>query len=385
MRRFIIIIITFVILLSLGIVSATADSEENDITPEINETIAKSLNINELYLNLPQNTKNSLELMGIKEIGASTLDNVTFSSLMKGIGSCFENESSGVAEAFCLIIAVILIYALFDGFTHSITGDTLREVLSVVCALCLACALVLPVTEIINASVSVVSIASDFMLCFIPIMSAVLVSCGKSLSSSGYYALMIGAAEGISQTCDKVITPMLNVFLGVSISSAVVPMVNLGGITSFFAKTAKWLLSFTFTVFSALLTFRTLISTTVDTVSTRAVRYTVSSFIPVVGAALAEAYKTIQGSVNILKNGMGVFVIFAVGAVFMPVIVRLLLWQFSVNLCKSISQIINLSLPVQMLSGVSTVLSVLLAVNICIMALYIISTALIITAGGNGV
>ena len=61
------------------------------------------------------------------------------------------------------------------------------------------------------------------------------------------------------------------------------------------------------------------------------------------------------------------------------------LWQFSVNLCKSISQIINLSLPVQMLSGVSTVLSVLLAVNICIMALYIISTALIITAGGNGV
>ena len=107
-----------------------------------------------------------------------------------------------------------------------------------------------------------------------------------------------------------------------------------------------------------------------------------SSFIPVVGAALSEAYKTVQGSVNILKNGIGVFVIFAVAVVFLPIILRLTLWNFSISVCKTLCQMLSLNEPFRMLCGVSTVLSVLLAVLLCIMALFIISTALIITAGG---
>lgn len=385
MRRLITLLFVFTLLLCIGLMSVSANTEESSDYENTDEIFSESLNLEQLYSGLPQDAKKILDSMGIGEAGADTLDNVTFESVMNGILDTFKEQSTGVFRAFTVITAVILIYALFDGFTQSITGDTLREVLSVVCAMSLACALVVPVTDVINDSAVIITTATNFMLCFIPIMCAVLVTCGKSLAGSGYYALMIGAAEGISQLCQKVISPMLNVFLGVSICSSVVPQVNLSGIISFFAKTVKWLLSFTFTVFSALLTFRTLISTSVDTVSARAVRYTVSSFVPIVGTALAEAYKTVQGSVNILKNGMGVFVIFGVGAVFLPVIVKLLLWSFSVNLCKNIAQIINLNLPMQMLSGVSTVLSVLFAVNICIMALYIISTALIITAGGNAV
>ncbi len=382
--RILCIIFVLLILVFSGIITVWADDKESEIPEQTaTDVLQDSLNLSSLYDNLPQSAKEALLDMGISDIGSNTLDNVTVSSITNSILSAVKEQSTGVLKSFCMIVAVILIYALFDGFSHSITGDTLREVLSVVCALCLACALVIPATEVIDIAATVISNATDFMLAFLPIMTAVLVSCGRSLSSSGYYAMMVAVAQGISQLCDKVITPFLNVFLGVSLCGTIVPQVNLSGITAFFSKTVKWLLSFSFTIFSALLTFKTLISTSLDTVSTRAVRYTVSSFIPVVGTALAEAYKTVQGSLNILKNGMGVFVIFAVAAVFLPVIVRLLLWLFSVNLCKTFAQMINLSLPVQMLSGVSTVLSVLFAVVICIMALYIISTALIITVGGN--
>lgn len=383
-KHFISVSVVFIALFMLGITCVYADDYifQSEQQPDL-DVLESSLELESLYDTLPQSVKDSLVDMGIADKGSTTLDNVTLSSISNSILSSVKNQSTGVMRRFCMIVAVLLVYAIFDGFSHSVTGDTLREVLSVVSALCLACALVIPATEVIDTVVSVISTATDFMLAFLPVMTAVLVSCGRSLSSSGYYALMVAVSQGISQLCDKLITPFLNVFLGVSLCSTIVPQVNLSGIISFFSKTVKWLLSFSFTIFSALLTFKTLISTSIDTVSTRAVRYTVSSFIPVVGTALAEAYKTVQGSVNILKNGMGVFVIFAVAAVFLPVIVQLLLWLFSVNLCKTFAQIINLNLPVQMLSGVSTVLSVLFAVVICIMALYIISTALIITVGGN--
>ena len=384
MKRFIYCLTVCCVLLTVtGMINVSSAEQRITEISQTAESLEDVLELDSLYDSLPQSAKDSLTAMGIEQIGEGTLDSVTFSSIMNSIVSVVSEQSTGVFTSLCTVVAVILIYALFEGFAQSITGDTLREILSVVCALCLACALVVPATEVIDDAVVAVSTASDFMLAFVPIMAAVLISCGRSNTSSGYYALMVAAAEGISQLCDKTITPMLNVFLGVSLCGTIVPQVNLSGITGFFAKTVKWLLSFTFTIFSALLTFKTLISTSIDTVSTRAVRYTVSSFIPVVGTALAEAYKTVQGSVNILKNGMGVFVIFAVGAVFLPVVIRLLLWLFSVNMCKTFAQIINLSLPAQMLSGVSTVLSVLLAVIICIMALYIISTALIITVGGG--
>lgn len=374
--KVVIVAMAFVLLLSCTDVYAVSDDNAE------NYDAADYVDISEFMSYLPAEAQDTLRNIGLDSIDGYTLDNVTFQGIMTEIISLAATQGAGVFTSLALIIAVLLLYSLTDSFFQNITANTMNEVLSVVSALCIACALVIPVTEVIDVAGDAILSASNFMLAFIPVMLAVLISCGKTLSGSGYYSLMVFAAEGIAQLSSKFITPMLNVFLGVSICSTIVPQVHLESVTDLFAKTMKWLLSFTFTVFSAFLTFKTLISTAVDSVSTRAVRFTMSSFIPVVGAALSEAYKTVQGSVNILKNGMGIFVIFAVAAVFLPVILRLTLWNFSVSICKSISLMLSLSVPTKMLSGVSTVLSVLLAVLLCIMALFIISTALIMTAGG---
>lgn len=374
--------VTVVITIVFVLLFASVDSVDALTDSEVYSDIGGSEEISELYNELPDEARDILENFGVSLKGDNLLRDVSFQGIMSEILKVAAKQSVGVFTSFGLITAVLLLYSLTEGFCQSLTRDTMKEVLSVISALCIACALVVPVTNVIDTAASAIVTATDFMLAFIPIMVAVLISCGKTLSGSGYYSLMVFAAQGIAQLSSKFITPMLNVFLGVSICSSLVPQVHLDGITDLFSKTIKWLLSFSFTVFSAFLTFKTLISTAVDSVSTRAVRFTMSSFIPVVGAALSEAYKTVQGSVNILKHGIGIFVIFAVVAVFLPVVLRLTIWNFSVSLCKSLSMMLSLSVPTKMLCCVSTVLSVLLAVLLCIMALFVISTALIITAGG---
>ncbi len=373
--------ISAIFLIFVSVCNVAAAEKEAPSINEYTSEMADALEAEKLYESLSPYVKESLKKMGIKG-NADPLGDVTISSVFNEILSIAASQGAGVLKSLSLIISVLLLYTITENFSQSLAYGTMQDVLSVVSALCIAGALVIPVTDIIDAAGSAIITASDFMLLFVPIMFAVLVSCGRSLSGAGYYSLMVFAAEGISQLSAKFITPMLNVFLGVSICSTIVPQVKLESITDLFAKTIKWLLSFSFTIFSALLTFKTLISTSIDSVSTRAVRFTMSSFIPVVGAALSEAYKTVQGSVNVLKNGIGVFVIFAVAVVFLPVILRLLLWNFSLSISKTVSQILSLNVPLRMLSGVSTVLSVLLAVLLCVLALFIISTALIITAGG---
>lgn len=139
------------------------------------------------------------------------------------------------------------------------------------------------------------------MLAFVPVMVMIMSSTGHAVSGASYYAMMIGAGEGVGQLSSKVIVPFLNMFLGVSVTASVCSESKLTGITSIISKAVKWVLGFVMTVFTAVLSFKQMITTSVDDVSTRAVRFTLNSFIPIVGSALSDAYKTVQGSVNLLN------------------------------------------------------------------------------------
>lgn len=121
-------------------------------------------------------------------------------------------------------------------------------------------------------------------------------------------------------------------------------------------------MSFVFTIFTAVLSLKSIFSSSVENVSSRAVRYTMSSFIPVVGGALSEAYRTVHGSVGVLKSGIGVFVIISIITVFIPVIIRLLLWLFTINMCKALAESTLTHSPTMILSTTSTVLSLMLSV-----------------------
>lgn len=172
-------------------------------------------------------------------------------------------------------------------------------------------------------------------------------------------------------------------FLGLSITSSVSPSVNLSGFMSMISKSVKWLLGFAMTIFTAVLTFRQLISVSVDNVSTRAVRFTLNSFIPIVGSALSDAYKVVQGSIGLLKSGIGIIVILSVTIVFMPVILQGVMWMFTLWIGKSTAEVLNLNGPAKLLENISSVFSTLIAVLLCIMSIYILSTAAVIMLGGG--
>ena len=98
-----------------------------------------------------------------------------------------------------------------------------------------------------------------------------------------------------------------------------------------------------------------------------------------------EAYKTVQGSVNLLKSGLGVFAIISIAFVFLPVILQCVLWIFTLTVGKSIAEVLDISKVKDLLEGICSVLSTLLAIVLCIMSIYIISTALVLLLGRGGV
>lgn len=369
-------ICVFISVLTILIALSSVSTNAQDISELENS-------VNKLMDSLSDEVKEDMKQIGVDSPDIMSLSDVSFDSVMTLIVDKLSQNSKAPLSASAVVIAVLILNALFDSYTDSLRQSSTKEVLSVVSTLCITTTLVLPVIDLIDDCIVTVTDASNFMLLYIPIMVAILTFSGHAVSGASYYSLMVLACQGVSQLSTKFISPLLNIYLGFCVSSSISDRVNLKSLCNMLSKVIKWLIAFTMTVFSALMTIRGMITTAYDSVTARAVRFTMSSFIPIVGAALSESYKTIQGSINLLRTGAGVFVILAILVVFLPSILRCLIWMFSLSLCKTIGEIIGVSSPISMLSSVSSVVSTVFAITVCIMSVFVISTALLITLGGG--
>lgn len=336
-----------------------------------------------LYDSLSDEVKQSLSDMGVEEIDSDSLQNLSFSDVIEEITKLATQNASSPLKGLISVTALLLICSILSCYKTALSGD-ISNAMNITATLCITCAVAFPAVEVIQNTASIIKTASNIMLAYIPIMVVIMAASGHAVSGASYYSMMIAAGQGVSQLSSKVIVPLLNMFLAVSITGSITPEVNLKGFTEVISKTVKWILGFAMTVFTAILSFKQLITTSVDDVSTRAVRFTLNSFIPIVGSALSDAYKTVQGSVNLLKSGIGVFVILSVSVAFLPVILQTLMWIITLSAGKACAEVMSLSQVKNLLESVCTVFSTLLAIILCIMSVYIISTALVLMMGGGG-
>lgn len=369
MKKFLAVILIIVVLISVS--SITVNAEENFI-----------YDLSDLYNSLSDEAKQSLDNIGADSADANTLSEISFSSVINEIINIASQNISSPLKGLITITAILLICSMLSAYKSSLSSD-IGTAINIVSTLCITSAVAFPAISVINNTSTVIEISSNLMLAYIPIMVVMMSTSGHVISSGSYYTTMIATGEGIAQLSSKVIVPFLNMFLGISITSSISPNINLSGFTSLISKTVKWLLGFAMAIFTTVLSIKQIITNSLDGVSTKAVRFALSSFIPIVGSALSDAYKTVQGSIGVLKSGIGIFVILSLTVVFLPVILQSLMWILTLWIGKSTAEVLSLSQVSKLLECVSYVFSTLLAIVFCIMSIYIISTALVLMMGGG--
>ncbi len=334
---------------------------------------------------LPDDAKKSLSDIGINSVDPKILSGISFTDI---INELFKTSSEQLREPLAVLAAVVaamLLYSLLYGLRSSVNSYSMQSVISLCTTLCIVCLTSVPVVSVINASVDTVGNVSRFMLAYLPVMVGVLSASGQAVSGSAYYSMVMLAAQGVTAMSSTVAAPLMQTLLGLGVSSAVNPMVNLSGILRTVTKLLKWIVGIVMTIFTAVLSLRQLVAVNLDGVSVRALRFALGSAVPVVGSALSEALRTVQGSVSLLKSGIGVFAIIAAAVIFLPVILRCLFWSAALKIALSVGEIIGLRESCVLLENISAVLSLLIAVLLSLAAVFIISTAaLLLIGGGSG-
>lgn len=290
---------------------------------------------------------------------------------------------SGPLSSLAVIIGVLILSSLTEGYTHSLRYTDAKDIMSLVSSLMTAVVLTPHIITLIQDSVAVISGASSLMMVYVPIMIGIMSFSGHVIQAGGYYAAVMTASQIVSQLSARFIPQVMCSFLAVSVTAGLSGAVRLRGVCDMIGRFIKWTLGIVSTLFAAVLSLQTVMARAGDTVASRAVRFTLSSLIPFIGSAVSEAYKTLQGSVDLLRSGAGVFVIIAVAVSFMPVLVRAILWLLTVNLSRYTAEALGTDAPAGLLSSASSVLGALIAVIICSASVFIISTAVLLRVGGS--
>lgn len=384
MKKFI-FIITIVFLIVFSSVTVYADTEnpseytEDDIYNTQYELSGASNLIDEL----PNDVQKQLKDIGVTSPSWQELNSMSFFDIFSSIMNTVEQQAVTPLNCVVKIMGVVMLVALINSVKSSIASSTLTSVLDSVAVLTVSIILIQPICHTIEYSATIIKLSADFMLAFIPIMVAIMLTMGQSLQSAGNYTIVMGAGTAVSQISTNILVPLLNTFLGMSVVSGISQKVNLSGFCELINKVVKWVLTFTMSVFTAILTMQSIITSSADSAGTKATRFAISSFVPLVGGALSEAYQTVRGCMSMLKSGVGVFAILATGTIYIPALTSCVLWLIAINIAIALAGVFDMGQIIKLLKCVTIVINVLIAILLCCMLIFIVSSAIMLMIGGN--
>lgn len=383
MKKFIFLMVFFItILLSSFTVYADIEDATEYTTEGIYNSQYEQSGADALLRELTPEVKKQLKDIGVTSPSWQELNSLSFFDIFGNIMNTIQQQSVTPLNCVVKIMGVVMLVALINSVKSSLGSSSLTAVLNSVATLTVSIILIQPVCQTIEYSTTIIKLSADFMLIFIPVMAGIMLTMGQSLQAAGSYTMVMGAGTAVSQISNNILVPLLNTFLGISVVSGISQRVNLNGFCELINKVLKWVLTFTMSVFTAILTMQSIISSSADSAGVKATRFAISSFVPLVGGALSEAYQTVRGCMGMLKSGVGVFAILATGTIYLPAIISCVLWLVAINIAIALAGVFDMGDIIKLLKSVTTVINSLIAILLCCMIIFIVSSAIMLMAGG---
>ena len=376
--------LTFIFLAVMFASNILASENQENIFNNIYNEQFKISGANNLENSIPKESSEILENMGVDIKDWKSITDVTVDKIFSQISKVGKKKISSPFGSLMSVLAIVLLNAIIHSIKTTFGSEHISKIISSVSTLCVCISIVDPIVKSISSMSYVIKGAAGFILCYIPIMTTIMIASGQSISATSYHIMMIAAGQVISQVSSNFLVPCMNTVLGISIVSSTSEILNLDRICDMFHKIIKWILGFSVSIFVGLLTLQNLVSSSADSIGSKTMKFALTSFVPVVGSALSDAFNTVEGCIKLLKSGVGAFGVIAGGAIFMPIIIECSIWIIFLHICVYFGEIFELTKICSILKSSSKVMETMFAVIFASMLVLAVSTVLMLVIGGNG-
>lgn len=366
----IIILLTLILFGRAPAVSFASDETEerlNEIAGKIDESIKSSTD---------SDISDKLEEFSISVRNSEGFGNITLSGIITWLTETFLNSLKAPVKMLGRIMAAALLCTIFQNISEQ--GSSVSEIYNTAGIL----TVILSVYGCIDTAAAIINSAletlSVFMLSYIPIFASVTASAGHFAAAGSYYGSDLFLCECIAFASKTLLMPLVSVLTAMSVTGAINPDMRLGRVSFTVKKAVQWILGILTTLFTGLLTIQSTVGASADSLRSKAVRLTASSFIPFVGGAVSESYSAIKGSIGVIKTGTGAVGVIIIAIIVIPPIIAVIADRAAISLGKLFCEMLGLDRTAALLDELGTVLAIAMSVLIYFSIMFVISTCMIL-------
>ncbi len=305
--------------------------------------------------------------------GNIRVDNV-FNNFLK----IFGNELVLGIQSMVIILIIIVIHSVLKSIIENLGNDSTTKIAYFLQYLIIATLVINTFTDIIeivkNAILNIVS----YMNLFAPILVTLMLASGSLVVSGSTEMVLVFGINIIGNVIENLIIPLVLISTTISIVSNFSDKVHLSRLSKFFKSAIMWILGIILTVFICLLSIEGTLGSSVDNLTAKTSKAAVSTFIPVVGKVMGDSVDSILGSINILKNSVGIIgVVILTGIVLFPIIKVSILWII-IKMIAAICEIIADDSIVKLFDEIADSYKILFGILVSVSGMFIIGITLIL-------
>lgn len=375
-KRLFILIAVFLSLLNVPVNAAVTDSTGYDIEGQLD-----ALGRDELMRNVPEDARELMEETGIYEMNVSNMLQLSPKDFFKALWDAFLLKLKTPARTLGAMAGILLLCAFMNGLKNASWDSEMTGLFGTVSVLCVVVSMAVPILGCVTKTMKSIKDASYFMMSFIPAFSASLVAAGQPAAGATYNMFLFTACQAISQVVSQTLMPLMGIYLALCIAGAAAPEINIASAAGTVKSVVTWALGLMVTLFVGLFSVQSMVGAGTDTAATKAVKYMLGSFVPVVGSALSDAYSAAQGCLKLIKTSVGAYGIIVAVFTLLPTLLDVMIWYAVTSVGVIAGDIIGVKEVSSVLKSCAGVLGMLIAVILCYALLLIASTAVILVTG----
>lgn len=373
-KKYVILALIFV----LSVFSVQASASNID---EYNGDSLEACGADELSEYLSDETEAYLEKIGCDDIDFEKMLDVSPKVIFQLIFDMVRGEIKEPLKALLKVTGIVLLVSVCSGFFPD--DEKSKTVLNMICGCVTVLGIFAPAMKSVSAAVSAIGMCADFEKALIPVLATVLTANGNPSLALTYKGAAFAAAEFIGSLASETAMPLIGISAALGITGAMLPTLRLSAISEVMRKTATTVLGCTAGLFTGFLSLKSVLSSSADGLVVKGVKMA-SSFIPVVGNALGEAYTSVFASMSLLRSSIGIYAIVVIFVTGVPVAINLALWVFAMRIACSVSELLDCRVCSEILRNIAFVFSLTNAILVLCMAVFIISSGLVVSLKAGG-
>lgn len=314
---------------------------------------------------------------------AQNIYNLQYTADLKGVlNKTLDMFFSEVRENLRLMAAVIMLGVICTLLSGLEVGgkSAVAEASFISCYAVLAGLTAAGFTDIAGTAAECIDDMGLFIKSLVPVLTSTAVAEGRVISAPAVHTQVLAASAIAGFVIKTAVLPLIYASFAVKFINNMTLSMSLSGLSVFLDRICRRILSFILLIFTAVLALTNFAAGVVENMGLKTARFALSSFVPAAGGALSDTVSSLAASASMIKCSVGTAGIIAIALMSAYPVIKCAAMSFLYNLAGALIEPVADKRYASAVSAVGTCMGLLFAVVSVSAALYVISSAILLSA-----